>query len=324
MTPERFHDTLRDLGFDSLDEHPAHYGEGLALGNGEVSLLELVGSYATLARGGLWRPLRVTLDGMSPNTVRERRVFSPEVGSIIADILADPEARGLEFGRHGILDLPVPTAVKTGTSNDYRDAWAVGFSSRFTVGVWMGNLDGREMQGVSGSIGPGLVLRAVFAELRRVPGDGPLAIDRRLGRRPICAVSGAVPGPRCPVVEEWFRPGTEPSETCRVHREAAPSPAVVPGPEIVFRLSRPTRDLLLAMDPRIPDELEAFDLAIEGDAPVRETVWYVDGLPVGTTGPGVNHLAWGVRRGDHVAHARVWSATNELPVETPKVTFRVK
>jgi penicillin-binding protein 1C len=147
-----FLERLRRAGVTSLRAHPDHYGDGLALGNGEVALLELVHAYATLARGGRFEPLRWTVDPVAPRDA-PRRVYDPEVSALIADILADPEARELEFGRGGLLDFPVQTAVKTGTSNDYRDAWALGFSHRFTAGVWMGNLDRRPMQDVTGSRG---------------------------------------------------------------------------------------------------------------------------------------------------------------------------
>ena len=175
---------LRELGIESLSEHPDFYGDGLALGNGELSLFELVRAYTVLARGGVLRPLRFTLD--APATGESRRVFDPEVSSLVADILSDPDARALEFGRRSILALPRPTAVKTGTSNDYRDAWAVGFTDRYTVGVWMGNVDRRSMKEITGSVGPGLVLRAVFAELYRNEDAKPLFLSRKLRQAPIC------------------------------------------------------------------------------------------------------------------------------------------
>ena len=187
---------LREAGFHSLSEGPEVYGDGLALGNGEVTLRELVEAYATLARGGIWRPLRELGDGGSRGA-EAREVFDPAVASLIGDILSDPDARSLEFGQGGVLDFPVQTAVKTGTSNDYRDAWAVGFSDRHTVGVWLGNLDRQEMRGVTGSVGPALVLRGVFAELRRRDGAAGLPLDRQLVERRICRHSGRAPGAGC-------------------------------------------------------------------------------------------------------------------------------
>ena len=165
---DTFLNRLHDLGIQSLQRHPNYYGEGLALGNGEITLFELVRAYTVLAAQGVYRPVKMLADdGLPPRA--PRRIFSPEVASLIGNILSDPDARKLEFGEGSLLRLPVQTAIKTGTSNDYRDAWAVGFNYRYTVGVWMGNLDHRTMDGITGSKGPALVLRSVFAELNRHP-----------------------------------------------------------------------------------------------------------------------------------------------------------
>ena len=112
VSPGAFHQVLRDLGFESLDRHTDVYGEGLALGNGEVTLYELVGAFATLARSGQWAPFRAVADAPGPPQ-HARRVLDEEIASLIANILADPGARSLEFGTGGVLDLPVETAVKT-------------------------------------------------------------------------------------------------------------------------------------------------------------------------------------------------------------------
>ena len=84
------------LGFDSLTQHPDFYGDGLALGNGEVTLFEMVQAYATLARAGEFRPLEWRLDAIDLSEPR-RQVFGREVSSVVADILSDPDARRLEF-----------------------------------------------------------------------------------------------------------------------------------------------------------------------------------------------------------------------------------
>src|SRR5690606_30817697 len=115
----RYLDALGALGFEGLTEHPDFYGDGLALGNGEVTLLELVEAYAALAHGGAYRSLRVLRD--DPSATAAEPVFSPEAASIVADILSDAGARALEFGRDSVLAFPMQTAVKTGTSSDFRD-----------------------------------------------------------------------------------------------------------------------------------------------------------------------------------------------------------
>src|SRR5581483_5485643 len=158
-----FLERLHELGLTSLQQHPDFYGDGLALGNGEVTLYEMAQAYTVLARHGSFVPL--TFVPRESSAQSSRAVFSPEVTSLIANILSDPDARSLEFG--GGLQFPVETAVKTGTSSDYRDAWAIGFDYAHTVAVWMGNLNDTPMDGVTGSVGPAMVLRSVFAQLNR-------------------------------------------------------------------------------------------------------------------------------------------------------------
>jgi penicillin-binding protein 1C len=89
-----------------------------------------VQAYAVLASQGTYYPIKRIMDEEIP-TDSERRVFSSEVASLIGNILSDSNARGLEFGHGGLLNFPVQTAIKTGTSSDYRDAWAIGFNHRY-------------------------------------------------------------------------------------------------------------------------------------------------------------------------------------------------
>jgi penicillin-binding protein 1C len=216
----------------------------------------------------------------------------------------------------------VQTAVKTGTSNDYRDAWAVGYSHRFTVGVWMGNVDRREMKEVSGAIGPALVLRAVFAELHRHGENRPLVLDPGLERADICAASGELAGEACPLAVEWFRRGTAPEGRCPLHGNAAPSSHERRAAVARVRLESPTPGLHLALDPRIPDELEAFPFKIAPAEGAKRVEWWVDGS-LEASGAVAEH-AWPLRRGYHTVQARVWTDGAATPVETQTVGFTVK
>lgn len=326
--PERFLDKLHELGFQSLNRSAECYGEGLALGDGEVALFELVQAYAALARGGAFRPLRMTpSEGGRPPDV-SRRVFTEETASVIGDILSDPQARRLEFGEGHLLRFPVQTAVKTGTSSDHKDTLAVGFSHRYVVGVWMGNLDRRPTNGLTGAAGPALVLRAAFAELNRYGDSGALRLSPGLVSVGICRESGMLPGPDCPVMREWFKRGSEPQGYCSIHcrscgrtAENRSSPA---GDDGDIRLVQPTQGLKLAMDPRIPDELEAFELMLPKRLEVAKVEWIVDGKVAGTTAGGQHGFVWPLTRGSHQAEARVWRAEGQEPASTPVVSFTVK
>lgn len=209
-------DRLARLGFASLASHAEHYGLGLTLGDGEVTLLELANAYATLARGGMHAPMtwlqEVQLaDGTAVTLPREAeaRVFSQQAAWLAMDVLADPQARELAFGRHGVLELPFPAFAKTGTSKGFRDNWAVAGTPRWTVAVWVGNFDGTAMAGVSGVTGAGPLVHDVL--LRVVGDEAPQPFARPAGLReaPICALSGGLATQACPqAIHEWFQEAT--------------------------------------------------------------------------------------------------------------------
>lgn len=326
--PRSFLDRLRELGFTSLDRGPDHYGQGLALGDGEVSLLELVQAYACLARGGRFLPLTWRASPLAGQQQQPRQVIDEDIASIVAHILADPQARRLEFGEGHLLSLPVETAVKTGTSSDHRDAWAVGFSRSHVVGVWMGNLDRRPTRGLSGTTGPGLVLRAVFAELHGRVAPGPLAVSPRLVPKVICRKSGRLPGQDCPLAHELFMPGSEPTLTCdmphHAHAGTNTAPAVSNTSRSGIQLVQPVPGLELAMDPRVPDSLQAFSLILPRGLPYRRVEWLLDGSLAGTTGPGANRFDWSMAKGFHTVQARLWLDEDPEAVETTPVTFLVR
>lgn len=310
---DNFLEKLHQLGMNSLTASANYYGEGLALGNGGVTLFELVQAYSTLAHQGSFVPLKVLKDTeWSPPSVK---VFSQETSSLIADILSDPDARSLEFGRGSLLHFPVQTAVKTGTSTDYRDAWAIGFNHHYTVGVWLGNLDQKSMSSVSGSSGAALILRSIFSELTRYEETKNLYLSPQLVKIEICRTTGQrVMAPSdCPTRHEWFVPGIEPS--------SSPLPVQTPP---LFHLKQPTEGLQLAMDPRIPDDHEAFALVL-ADSSLANTFpiqWWVDGQRLATTPAQVHQFLWPVKRGMHIAQARA-TDSKEFFI-TPEVKFYVK
>jgi penicillin-binding protein 1C len=153
---------LRQLGFSSLTKPSLHYGLGLALGNGEVRLLEIAGAYATLGRLGLHRPV---ITQRIPTPSPPIRVISEESAFVILDMLSDDFARGIGFGLAGPFDLPYRLAAKTGTSSDYRDNLAVAVTPLHTVAVWVGRFDGRPMPQHLGRRGAAPLLRQIVQQL---------------------------------------------------------------------------------------------------------------------------------------------------------------
>lgn len=320
---DTFYRRLHALGFTSLVQSPDFYGDGLALGNGEVTLYELVRAYLVLANRGRSKPIKMIDEPVTLGSFSNNQLFSEDAVSLMGHILSDPYARRLEFGVGSLLSFPVQTAVKTGTSTDYCDAWAVGYSARYTVGVWMGNLNRSPMIEITGSLGPALILRAVFAELERKGDSRPLYLSPNLVQRKICRITGKLAGDHCPTVSEWYRKGAAPTEPCTGEHEASTTkkkPQDIEGPHIVL----PTPGLRLAKDPRIPDELQMFPLTISTNRPPQSVSWIVDGSLVSTTGEGITKFLWPVSRGDHEVKASIVLGTGHDRIETDPIRFYVR
>jgi penicillin-binding protein 1C len=145
---DAFRDRLHDLGYAGITRSGDYYGYSLALGSAEVTLWQQAQAYRALARGGLWSPLTL-IPGRDPP--RSSRLLPADATFVVSDILGDPAARAVTFGLDSHLDTAVWTAVKTGTSEDMRDNWCIGFSRQFTVAVWVGNFEGDSMHEVSGA-----------------------------------------------------------------------------------------------------------------------------------------------------------------------------
>lgn len=260
---------LRSFGFDSLDLPAERYGAGLALGNGEVTLRELAGAYAALARGGTRLPVRESFDAP---TGPARRVLSREAAYLVTHVLSDDGARSAAFGHDSALRLPFPFAAKTGTTKDYKDNWAAGYTPDWTVAVWAGNFDGEPMRRVSGVTGAAPLLR-----------DAALALERRYGARPfplpdgvreveVCPVSGRLAGPDCPgSVREVFRRDRVPSRECEAHRRGLAAAAPDAGPRVSF----PRPGDVFRADPATPREAQAIPFSAEPDD--GDWRWVLDG-----------------------------------------------
>ena len=225
LGPERVLNRLREFGFGSLSADAEHYGVGLALGDGEVTLYELTRAYMTLARGGSIVPVQERFSTGSPKRRLQRdgnRISTPEAVYLVTSILKDPYARATEFGPESVLRMPFPCAVKTGTSRNYRDNWTIGYTRDYTVGVWVGNFNGVPMQQVAGVTGAGPLFRRVMLMLHNA--KDPLDFDQPEGlvEIEVCALSGKKRGPDCPhgVNELFLTAGLEKSGLmpCGVHR----------------------------------------------------------------------------------------------------------
>ncbi|MGC1375514.1 MAG: transglycosylase domain-containing protein [Anaerolineales bacterium] len=198
---------MQRLGFTSLTRND--YGLSLTLGGGDVSLLEMTGGYAVFANGGKRIPpvaiLKIT--DHTGNVVYEykvpagEQVIRAEHAYLMTSILSDTVARQPMFGLHPVIDLPFPAAAKTGTTNDFRDNWTMGYTTDLTVGVWVGNADYTPMQNTTGLTGAAPIWAAFMqAATQRLSNGNPTPFVRPPGivDAVICSVSGTLPSKWCP------------------------------------------------------------------------------------------------------------------------------
>ncbi|WP_239019828.1 penicillin-binding protein 1C [Sphingomonas suaedae] len=274
---EAFRDRLWDTGYRGLTESGDYYGYSLALGSAEVTLVEQVAAYRSLARGGRWVPLRVR---KGEEAVAPRGTTTPQAAWLVADMLADPNARASTFGMDSALRLPFWAAVKTGTSKAMRDNWCIGFSDRYTVGVWVGNLEGDPMRAVSGTSGAAPVWRDVMMALHadragRAP-PRPEGIEARTIR-----FAGNIEQPR----REYFLKGT-------AMAEVAAAPAVARRPRIVS----PVAGSVYALDPDIPIDRQRMAITVSGEVVGHRLqldgrdLGAADARPMVLAGPGRHRL----------------------------------
>ncbi|MBN1680515.1 MAG: transglycosylase domain-containing protein [Anaerolineae bacterium] len=262
---------MNRVGVQSLSNDPSQYGLSLTLGGGEVTPLELTNAYAVLANGGLYIPSTpiqcvtnskneilyeyerrcpstAILTGQSRSVVADaRQVLDPRIAFVISHILADNNARSPAMGANSPLYTPgLPTSVKTGTTNDFRDNWTVGTTRNIAVGVWAGNTDNTPMQNVSGLQGAAPIWNNVMTGIynnptlldvlgSRLPDDAHLQPPGGVVSSQICEVSRTAlrdPATDCsPSVTEWFLdgPAAVPNNEGQL---IAPAPSPVPVPSV--------------------------------------------------------------------------------------------
>ena len=332
VSPEPFARQLGALGI-VLKEGGGYYGYSLALGSAEVNLLQLTNAYRALANRGQWCEARLQPPALLPRPSGERAgvrggaaareaappspasgrgresgcrpALNPAAAFIVTDILADPNARARTFGTDSILSTRFWTAVKTGTSKDMRDNWAVGFSERYTIGVWLGNASGAAMGDVSGTSGAAPVWAALMRHLHaRTPSRPPAPPPGVLRQR--VRFGDQLEAAR----DEWFLPGTQQALFAIDSKAASARPASAGGqkglkseddPAVPPRITAPQDGIILALDPDIPPARQRLTLLADaGGAAPASLRWWIGAREVGR-GPQAQWLPW---PGRHVVQLR--------------------
>ena len=347
--------TAHRMGITTLREDMDYYGLSLTLGGGEVKLLDMAYAYSVFANGGAMVGAPVPesrqetgyreLDPVAILRVEDRdgnilweykeperkQVLSPQLAYLMCNVLSDNNARLAAFGVNNPLHLEDrPVAAKTGTTDDFRDAWTIGFTPQLVTGVWVGNSDNEPMKHVPGSKGAGPIWHD-FMEwaTKDMPAEQfvrPPGIEEHI----VCAISGLLPNEHCPhKVREVFIAGTAPTAVCNVHqafqinRETGKLATVYTPPELVetrvYEIYPPeaadwVREAGIPQPPTEYDTIygpspESEDVAILKPAPYayisQGTV--IEGNARGGNfafyrleyGPGLNPSSWTQLGGDH-------------------------
>lgn len=315
LGPESLLRLLRNAGFDGLDHTADYYGLGLTLGDAEVTLEQLVTAYATFARGGL--AIEPTMVARNTTSNEARRLMSGRTAFWITDILSDASAREYAFGSGGSLDFPFPVAVKTGTSQAYRDNWTIGYTRDVTVGVWVGNFDRDELRGSSGVTGAAPIFNAVMlAAMKRARGVLPtgetepiVAVPSDVESIDICALSGARPSRYCPSIRKEWVARSESPRFCSWHHDGsidwpaeyrawaaknAPAPQTARTAHVQsFAIANPPDGATYMIDPTLRREYQTLRLHA---AAASEVTWRVDGRTIAEP-------EWPLERGRHTITA---------------------
>lgn len=237
-------------------ESGGYHGHALALGSADVTLLALTNAYRTLANGGVYSapPLR-------GGKTASRRVADAAATHLVVDILADDAARARTFGLASSLATRGFAAVKTGTSKDLRDNWCIGFTDRYTVGVWIGNASGAPMHQVSGVSGAAPIWHELVTRLHE--GQPSRAPARPAG---VVAQRVVFDDQREAAREELFLAGTEQTRLAASAQLAPARP---------FGITSPRDGSRFALDPDIPPHAQ--QIIFEGEA----GTWVLDGQRLG-------------------------------------------
>jgi membrane carboxypeptidase/penicillin-binding protein PbpC len=237
--------TAHALGINTLDRGLDHYGLSLTLGGGEVTLYDLTYAYGTLANMGEMRGRPVPQEDRRPgyrtldptlilrvedrngtplwtygeaNTFASNSVVDSSLAYLINNILSDDVARRPSVGVNSALALDRPSAAKTGTTNDYRDNWTIGYTPQLVTGVWVGNTDNSPMDEMPAIVGAAPIWKAVMEYASRDMAVEDWTKPANISTITVCQTSGLLPTAYCPTKQEIFVQGTEPTTTDTIYQ----------------------------------------------------------------------------------------------------------
>jgi len=294
----------KKFGITSLKKDADFYGLALTLGDGEVTLYDLTHAFSVFANKGILRPLSF-IHTITPTVPIENNgsaspVLSEDIAYIITDILSDNNARVASFGSESVLNMN-NIAAKTGTSRNFKDNWAIGYSPLFTIGVWVGNNDSSSMINTSGIEGAGPILHDTINLLVKNVGSQAFERPNNIIEKMICLPSGKLPTPLCPQQrKEVFIKGTEPKETDTLWTKEGDKVVLSLPPELItwavkkgypIKRSEEVKNYIKITNPSDLDEYkinntvplpyQKITFRADHSTDIKEIEWFINGQPIG-------------------------------------------
>jgi penicillin-binding protein 1C len=281
---------LRLLGINASERTADYYGLSLSVGALPTTLEKLSRAYLALADDGVMRDLVWLRD--RPRA-QGTRVMSVDAARLVTQFLADPSARLPSFPRMGPTEYPFPVAIKTGTSQGYRDAWTMAYSRKYLVGVWVGRSDAGPMRDVTGAGSAAELARTILLDLHgEVPDVAALAFptppNYRLGAE---------------TLPEWSN-GRSVAEPAAVDPEALAGLTPPDQAADVVSIVSPRNHMRVIRNPELPADLASLPLKATVPAGASQVVWYVDGRPF-LVGPADSTARWPLQPGPHTFEAKL-------------------
>jgi len=337
------------FGIKSLYE-PQHYDLSLALGGGEMSLLELSGAYSTFANSGFYIGRTSILDIRdadgnllyAPQKNPALQIIDPRVAWLISDILSDDRARQTGFGINSILKIDRTAAVKTGTTTNFHDNWTIGYTPDLLVGVWVGNSNYQAMRNVTGLTGAAPIWAETMRSILQGSPDKIFTRPNGLIQVEVCDLSGLLPTENCPHKKmEWFVEGTQPTTFDTFYQRTNTGEIVLDIPLEAQSWAR-SQGLPLLDDSNItgliltsptdnttyritPDlDLSAQQLALSAltESDLAQVTFFIDGSALTTISAPPYQIWWTLSLGEH----RFWAegiTTNGETVKSNVATITV-
>lgn len=349
---QRVHHFFKEAGIESSSNTASHYGLGIAIGGLYVTLENLVEGYGIFSAEGKKYHLK-WLESDNTSVKESRQLIPPDICRQINMFLSDPSARLPSFKRMGNLEYPFSVAVKTGTSQGFRDAWCVAWSKKYITAVWIGHPSGFRMKRVSGLYAAGvcksvmMVLHPDSAEGKDYGSFNPPADYKACE---ICSRSGKLKTPYCSdTIIEYFKPGTEPVNRCRIHRVKTvkkngvitkvpysvyppeysawahkhgltiPSGLKEPEQKIRLVITSPVNNAKFVIDPSTPSEYQTIGLEVTAWPEINSIIWIINGKELPRTEFPYSRR-WQLKPGVHTIQAKFPNAE----VRSNMVKIRVK